>query len=1788
MVMVVGYEVIAKLHESSRSLVYRGQRDDQRSSILKVMQAEYPSLEELGRYRLEYEIINRLNLAGVAQAYGLEPYQNGLVLVLEDFGGESLQRLMQTRQFQITEFLEMAIATTEILSQVHAASIIHKDINPANIVLNADLSQVKLIDFGNATVLSRENPTLRNPNILEGTLAYLSPEQTGRMNRSLDYRTDFYSLGATFYEVLTGNPPFSVTDAMELIHCHLARQPEPPHILNPEIPVMLSQIVLKLLAKNAEDRYQSGYGIKVDLQRCLEQLRTTGAIAPFELAQKDASGRFQIPQKLYGREQEVAMLMASFERVAGEASPPASGLSAVKNSSGSSELMLVSGYSGIGKSALVQEVYKPITRRNGYFISGKFDQFQRNIPYSALIQVFQELMRQLLTESPEQINRWRSQLIKALGMNGQVVIDVIPEVELIIGQQAPVAELAPKETQNRFNLVFQNFIKVFTQAKHPLVIFLDDLQWADSASLRLIQLLMTASQSRYLFLVAAYRSNEVNAVHPLMVTIEEIRKAGGTISRVELSPLDLDTVRQVIAETFNCDRQKAKSLSELVMQITDGNPFFMNEFLKSLYEKGLLNFDGQLGGWQWDLNQIRDARIPDNVVELMAGKIQKLSANSQQVLKLAACIGNSFDSKTLAIVSEKSQAAIAADLWQGVQEGLILPLGDNYKFTGIDQQQVEDRAMSFKFLHDRVQQAAYSLIPEAETKAIHQTIGRSLLTHITPEEREEKIFDIVNQLNMGIGLITQQTQRDELATLNLTAGTKAKDSTAYDTALKYLLTGVGLLSSESWTTQYDLTLALHESAAEAAYLNGDFEEAERLVERILHHAKTLLDRVNAYQVRINAYSAQNNMEAALDTFVSALRRLGEPIPRRPSRIRVGLELLRTRFWVIGDRPIARLEALPQMTDPYKLAVIQLTSSVVMASVNIEPLFVAVLALRVVNMVVRYGSSPLSAVQGTAYGVMLRIAFGDIEGAYEFGQLSLRLIDRFNARLYRTFTLLGFESCIRHWKEPLRRSLPELLGAYTEGLELGNLEPAGLAASVYCFHQFFLGEPLANVTEAYQQYVTLLVRLKQEMTVYSMQPWHQLVLNLQGLAEDPACLTGTAFNETELLPLFITQKLGIPLYYTYVAKAIWLYHAEDYAGALQATKLAEPHQESSPVTTPYANQNFYSSLACLALCSTAPQPDRQQYLRQVSKNQRRAKQWARKCRENYQHRYDLVEAERLRVLSKLVEAIDHYDRAIRGAKEQDYINEVALANELAAKFCLNFGREKFAQVYLLEARHHYLRWGATFKVEALDARYPQLRDRVLERSGERAGIDPRTTQVASTSSRRTSSSKGFDLDLDTVFKASQAISGEIVLAKLLTKLLKLVIENAGAQKGCLLLSNQEEWRIEAEGRIDLEDSILLQSRPLDPQILPVSIINYVQRTREDLVLRDAASEGLFVSDPYIIQTQPRSILCSPILNQGNLTGILYLENNLATDAFTPERLTVLSILSAQAAIAIENALFYRTLEQKVEERTGQLAHANEEITLLNHRLQSENLRMGAELALTRQIQQMILPKEHELSQIPNLEISGFMEPADEVGGDYYDVLQKDGHVKIGIGDVTGHGLESGVLMIMVQTAVRSLLQTNEMNPQVFLDQINHTIYDNVQRMGSDKNLTLALLDYRDNCLSLSGQHEEMIVVRGGIVERIETIDLGFPIGLEPEIAQFVNQVQVHLNPGDVVVLYTDGIPEAENDLREQYGLERLCQMVSQNWQRSTHEIRQAVIDDVRGHIGSHKIYDDMTLLILKQK
>jgi predicted ATPase/serine phosphatase RsbU (regulator of sigma subunit)/tRNA A-37 threonylcarbamoyl transferase component Bud32 len=1792
------YNIIISIYESANSLVYRGIRQkDNQAVILKILKEDYPTPSELTRYKQEYEITRNLNLDGVVKAYALEPYQRTLVIILEDFGASSLKHLINdfvgVKAFiPLPEFLCIAIKIAEILGNIHSSSIIHKDINPANIVFNPETGIVKIIDFGISTQLNRENLALKNPNVLEGTLAYMSPEQTGRMNRSLDYRTDFYSLGVTFYELLTGQLPFNTTDALELVHSHIAKQPLPPHQVNPEIPLVISDIVMKLMAKTAEERYQSAFGIKADLEECLNQLHQHGKISVFPLGRQDISDKFQIPQKLYGREREINALLSAFERV----------------TSDKSELMLIAGYSGIGKSALVQELYKPITQKRGYFISGKFDQYQRNIPYSAVVSAFQELVKQLLTESEGQLKGWREKLLAALGINAQVIIDVIPELELIIGKQPTVPELGSMEAQNRFNLVFQNFIKVFTNPEHPLALFLDDLQWADGASLKLMQLLMTASYPG-LFLIGAYRDNEVSSAHPLMLTIEEIIKNGAIVERISLSPLDLPTVTQLIADTLNCSQERAKPLAKLVLFKTGGNPFFMTEFLKSLYTEKLLEFDppqssknksfslsspldkggkgGSQGGWQWDLEQIQARGFTDNVVELMTQKIQKLPENTQQMLKLAACMGNQFGLITLATSGEKSLRETVNNLQAAVAENLVMSLGNrgDLELAFIQEESpnvplptTHFQLPDYKFIHDRIQQAAYSLISEQDKPLIHRKIGQLLLQNTPFDQREEKIFDIVNQLNFGIELISNQSKRDELAQLNLIAGKKAKASAAYDPAFNYLQVGIRLLGDKGWQTQYGLALALHVEAAEAAYLSGDFEQMERLAQIVQNQAKTVLDKAQVIEVKILALIAQTKLEQAVDTGVQILRQLGVRLPQKPNKLNILMGLLETKLTLAGKR-ISDLAELRQMSDPFKLAALRILSRIVSPAFIAAPTLLPLIAFKQVILSVKHGNSAESIYAYAIYGLILCGVVGDIESGYEFGQLALKLVERFNAKEFKTKALFIANGFIGHWKAPAKETLLPLLEAYKSGLETGDLEYAAYAVLVYSFNAYLSGKELSELEPQMAAYSKVMGQLNQEQSLSMHKPFHQAALNLLEQAENPYCLIGNAYDDRTDLPLLIQANARTSLCYVYLNKLILCYLFEQYPEALPNAAQNEQYLDGATATFTVPYFYFYDSLAQLSLYTNAPNSEQKRCMVKVIANQKKMKKWAHHAPMNHLHKYMLVEAERYRVIGKDALAMDYYDKAIALAKENEYTNEAALAYELAAKFYLSKNKELSARAYMQEARYCYQLWGATAKVKDLEKRYPQLLTATV------TGI-----KESKTTTRLTTTGSGSSLDIATVMKASLAISGEIVLDKLLSSLMKILVENAGAQRGYLILEDRGKLLIEAEGAIDSERVTVLQSIPLEnSRDISEAIVNYVDRTFESVVLSDATVEGNFTQDSYIQHHQPKSVLCFPLINQGKIVSIVYLENNLTKGAFTSERLEVLKVLSAQAAISIENARLYQTLEDKVKERTAQLAQANHEITALNELLKAENLRMSAELEVTKQLQQMILPKQEELESIEGLDIAGFMQPADEVGGDYYDVLPQNGHVKISIGDVTGHGLESGVVMLMTQAAVRTLQESNQTDPVRFIDILNRTIYRNVQRINPYKNLTLSVLDYADGTLSVSGQHEEIIVVRtGGQVELLDTSHLGLPLGIEEDIAEFIGQEQVQLNPGDVVVLYTDGITEAFDINQEQYGLERLCEVVSRNWERSAQEIKQAVIEDVRRHIGSQKVFDDITLVVLKQK
>ena len=1807
-----GYRIVQEIHSGVKSLVYRGYRQgDQQPAIVKLLKSEYPTLEEVTRLRNEYKIAQPLDCPSITKVYSLENYRNSFALILEDFGGSSLDQLLTNPTLPVTEILRIAIVLIDALDYLHRHSIIHKDIKPANIIINSTTGEVKLTDFSISSRLQQENQSVSNPSELAGTLAYLSPEQTGRMNRSVDYRSDYYSLGITLYQMLAGQLPFVTEDPMELIHCHLAKQPLPICELR-EVPQVISDIVMKLLAKTAEERYQSAAGLRFDLETCLNQLLATGTIAHFALATRDKGSQLLIPQKLYGREQEVIELLAAFERISQSSvtpNPLSKGALEQEESTltpplprgaggaqSHAEMILVSGYSGIGKTAIVNEVHKPIVRQRGYFISGKFDQFNRNIPYSAIITAFQALINQLLTENDRQIASWKHQLLDALIPNAQVIIDVIPEVQFIIGPQPEVPQLGPTESQNRFNRVFQQFLKVFCQPQHPVVLFLDDLQWADSASLKLMQLLISDSDSQYLLIIGAYRDNEVNPTHPLIQTLEKIRESGANLHNITVQPLALNHVSQLIADTLNesAATRRIQSFSELLFHKTQGNPFFLTQLLKTLALENLLNYEASSDKWEWDIEAIQAIGITDlNIVELIARNIQKLPEVTQKALKLAACIGNTFNLDVLAIVNEASELVTGAQLWPALQAGLILPLSEAYKIPLVfvesesESVRLQDVKVDYKFLHDRVQQSAYSLIPETDKKSTHFKIGQLLLKNTTPEERKNNIFALVNQLNFGIEATTEElpllaTQSDKnlLAELNLMAGQKAKASAAFEAAVNYFNLSLGLLAADSWQSDYDLTLPIYVETVEGEYLNANFARAEQLLEVVLQEAKTLLDRVKVYEVKIQSYISQNKFLEAIQLGIEVLEKLGLSLSKISTNPVILIQEISKRM-AEKNKQIEDLAYLPEMTDSYHFATIRILLTVTPAAFITNPTLKSRLLFAMVDLCLTYGNPPLAAGVYVSYGIFLN-ASGDIDSGYRFGQLSLRLLEQFNAKNIKATVLQSFNSYIRHWKDHLRETIDSLQEGFNSGLETGNLDYGCYSILSYHEHILYSGGDLESLEAQSREYLSLTQNLKQDFSIECLNMIRQFILNLLGQSNRPTELISDRYNEKKSLKAALQMNNYYSLFFIYNYKTLLSYLFKEREAAVENARQAEKYKAPVGGLIATAQHNFYYSLSLLAQYPNVSETEQREYLEQVATNQQTMRHWANNAPANYQHKYDLVEAEKARILGDYPAAITLYDAAITGAREQQYTQEEALANELTGEFHLTRGQENMARFFLLEAYYCYIRWGAKAKVKDLETRYPQFFAKINAQKPAETSLTLATIITSS------SNSEGFDLA--SVFKAAQAISSEIVLSELLTKLIKIAIENAGAQTGYLLLKHSNTFTIEAVGQVE-GDNITLSLIPDQPlaEVLPMSVINYVERTQKNAVLNNATTEEIFATDPYIVAHQTKSILCTPIINQCRFMGVVYLENNLVEKAFTSARLEVLKLLSAQASIALENATLYQTLEQKVEERTAELAKANTEILVLNERLKVENLRMSAELDVTRRLQQMILPQQQELESIAGLEIAAFMEPADEVGGDYYDVLNHGGKATIGIGDVTGHGLESGVLMIMAQTAIRTLFTHNETDPVKLLQTVNQTLFDNVERMNSGKNMSLCLLEYRDKTLRLSGQHEEVIVVRSsGEVERIDTLDLGFPIALEADIADFLASTEIQLNSGDVVVLYTDGITEAFDMKKDQYGIEPVIEVVALNREQSAAEIKQAVIDDVRRYMGGQKVFDDITLVVIKQK
>lgn len=1539
MIELAGYRVVEQLHAGVKSLVYRGKnRLAPQDVVIKIVRSEFPKLTELVQFRNQFTTTRMLNCSNIVQPYALVPYRNSYALIMEDFGGISLkawleqQREMGYPVLEITPFLDIAIQLADILHVLYQKHVIHKDIKPSNILINAETRQVKLTDFSIASPLPRETPTLQTLGVLEGTLTHISPEQTGRMNRGIDYRTDYYSLGVTLYELLTGHLPFEGQTPMNLVYCHMARQALPIQHWNPSVPTMVSAIVGKLMAKNPEDRYQSALGLKHDLERCRAQWEQTGAIAPFPLGQRDTSDRFLIPETLYGRDREVATLLAAFEHIA------------QGNQPGHSELILVTGYSGIGKTAVINEVQKPIVRQQGYFIKGKFDQFNRNIPFSAFLSALRDLMGQLLSESDLRLQQWRCHILQALGNNGQLIIDAVPELEQIIGPQPPVVELPGNAAQTRFNLVFQKFIQVFATADHPLVMFLDDLQWADLASLELLGRLMGEMACHHLLVIGAYRDNEVSPAHPLMLTLEDIRKSGAIAHNLSLLPLAAESLNQLVADTLVCSLPLAEPLAALIYQKTQGNPFFATQFLQSLYQGGIITFDVTQGCWQCDIVRVREAALTEDVVTFMAQQLQKLAPQTQDMLKLAGCIGNQFDLTTLAIVAQQSETDVAIALWDVLEMGLVLPQSEVYKFflepdANLDSlfSQLAVPDLTYKFLHDRIQQAAYSLIPDDQKPETHLKIGRLLLHQASPAQREDHLFAIVNHLNRGQSLLQTATEREELAQLNLQAGRKAKATTAYRAAADYLLQGIGLLPANAWEETYDLTLALHQEMTEATYLCTEFGQMEQWATIAIQQARSLLDTVPIYEARLLAGRAQGNYLVAVRTGLEVLQALGVDFPEQPIAAEVQ-ETLAATYQLWCDRPPLSLLDLPRMEDPQCLAAMQIMTKLTAPTYRALPALMPLLMAKQVEFSIRFGNSPISIFSYAGYGMAL-CSMGKIDAGYEFGQLSLGLLAQLQATACESRAGYLVYNFISHWKDPIHQALPAFIKAYQSGLATGDLECVVLNAQAYCHYAYFAGLSLADLGTEMAAYRQTLRQLKQ-VSLKCLEIVQQTVLNLLGEGESPWVLTGSVYNAEESVAFHLEHGDRTSLFHYHFNQTVLYYLFGYLEQAEQQAQQVEAYQDGGRAQFPIPLYSFYDALIHLARypqISPTEQPTRWQ---RILEQQAKLEKWASFAPHNHRHHCELIEAEKARIEGRTLEAIEAYDRAITSAKANGFPQDASLANELAAQFYLAWGRDKLAQPYLQEAYYGYARWGAKAKAQQLEALYPQGLQAILSPPHLPAGEAALMKGADVTSS----SSNTAHLDLAAVINASQALSKELYPNQLVSTLMELALENAGAEQGILTLLQDNQLMVVAQclrGEI-----CTAQMTPLaEHESLPNSLIRFVFRTTETFVIDDIRVEPRFVADPYVMQQAPRSVLCMPLMQKNQPMGVLYLENSLTSGVFTGDRLNLLKILCAQAAISFENANLYANLQlsnRNLQESLDTLQKTQTQLLQATEKLQHDAL------------------------------------------------------------------------------------------------------------------------------------------------------------------------------------------------------------------------------------------------------
>ena len=1468
------------LNEDGEFVLYRSWRATAGGSRQKILTrlliTEQPTSAALNRLNHEYELKDQLDLAWAARPLELVREQGRPALRLLCPGGTPLSRLIGN-PMEIDVFLRLAIAVASAVAQLHARGLLHKDLKPTNVLVDVAAGQAWLTGFGIASCLPRERQSPDPPEFIAGTLAYMAPEQTGRMNRSIDSRSDLYSLGVTFYQMLTGRLPFTASDPLEWVHFHIARRPPSPGERLENLPQPLSAIVLKLLAKTAEERYQTAAGLERDLRRCLAEWQLHGRIEEFGLGKDDTPSRLLVPEKLYGRAHEIQALIESFNRMV---------------RSGVPELVLVRGYSGIGKSSVVNELHKVLVPPRGLFASGKFDQYKRDIPYSTLAQAFQGLIRPLLGKPEPELQGWRDALREALGPNGLLIVDLVPELKHIIGEPPEVPVLAPVDAQRRFQLVIRRFLGVFARPEHPLALFLDDLQWLDAGTLDVLEDLLSQPDVRHLMLIGAYRDNEVDDTHPLMRKIDAIRNAGTAVREVSLTPLTRADVEHLLADSLRCGSHETGPLAALVHQKTAGNPFFAIQFLTLLAQEDLIRFEHRQARWSWDLEGIHAKGYTDNVVDLMVGKLSRLSERARTGVQQLACLGNSVPGALLATLCGCSEADIHPVLGEVIQAGLVLHSEGSYAFV-----------------HDRVQEAAYSLVPEPLRAATHLRIGRLLLASLPAPQQEEGIFEIVNQLNRGSHLIASAAERRRVAELNLLAGNRAKSSSAYASALSYLMLARALVSEARWDQEYGLLFAIEANIAECELLTSDMSAADRRLLELTQRAGNTHDMAVVTRLRLTLYTTLDRSDLGIQVCVEYLRRRGIHWSNRPCLGQVMQEYNRIWSQLEGRRIEDLLDSAP-LTAPEVLDTLEVLTEAVTPALFWDENLSSLVICHMVNLSLEHGNTDASCFAYVWFAIIAGPRFGNYDAGARFGRLGYDLVEKRGLKRFQARTYMSYGDIVLPWTTHVRTGRDLVRRAFQAAEHNGDLTFAAYSRDHLVTNYLSAGDPLPEVQREAESGLRFAHKVRFGLVVSQITAQLGLIRTLRGLTPTFGSFNDAGFDEQRFeRDLADNPALGEVLCWYSIRKLQARFFAGDYMAAIAASLQAQRLLWTSPSQFETAELHYYGALARAAACSTDPE-HRHEHLQALRLHHARLQLWAVNCPENFQNRAALAAAEIARIEGRDLEAQHLYEEAITSAHASGFVHNEAVAYECAARFYADREFGRFALSYLKEARDRYLRWGADGKVRQLDELHPQL-----------------TTRMTSLVSTSTIGAPVGYLDLGMVIKLSQAVSGEIVLERLVDTLMRVAIEHAGAERGLLVLARGDKYRIVAEATIQADRvNVGPRQSGVNADDLPESVLHYVVRTGETLLLHDASGEKSFSADPYIARHHSRSMLCLPLLKESRLLGMLYLENNLTSHVFTPSRMVVLKLLASQAAISLENIRLYGELQQR-EANVRRLVDAN---------------------------------------------------------------------------------------------------------------------------------------------------------------------------------------------------------------------------------------------------------------------